>query len=87
MVQYIHASLQADITYPMLSRSSFLYRLAGGINGSSILTSMGFMIGVISALVGLVIILSLALVVVILCRCGKNCQQEKGELLDASMYI
>ena len=66
--------------YPMLSKSSFLYCLAGGIDGSSILTSMGFMIGVIGALAGLVIILSLVLVVVILCRCGKSHQKEKGEL-------
>ena len=41
---------------------------------------MGFMIGVIGALAGLVIILSLVLVVVILCKRGKNRQQEKGDV-------
>ena len=51
------------------------------------LNSMGFIIGLSSALTGLVIILPLVLVVIILlCRCGKNHFQGEENVVFC-MYV
>ena len=53
-----------------------LYYHVGG--GGNILNSKGFIIGLSGALTGLAVILPLVLIVIILlCRCGKNHSQGK----------